>query len=97
MKARPRPSPLSLLLLCCAMCFVLSETVIPTSHAYGKTRTEVQQGDPTDTDPGPAPTTTGKAARLAQLSTREAAAPGVISGALLKFWLTFFLARYWSR
>lgn len=95
MKARPRPSALSVLLICCTLCFVFSVALIPPSHAYGKTRTEVQLGDPTDTDPGPMPATTAKAARFEQVSTSGHGPLGLTRGYLLKFWLKLFLARYW--
>ena len=96
MKARSRPSALSVLLICCTLCFVFSAALIPPSHAYGKTRTEVQLGDPTDTDPGPVPATTAKAAHFEQVSASGHRGLGLTGGYLLKFWLTFFLARYWS-
>src|SRR5687768_1539732 len=54
MKARPFPSTQLVLLLAVLMCF----TCVPglaTKSAEAKVRPEVQLGDPTDTDPGPAP------------------------------------------
>lgn len=100
MKAKTRPSSFPFLLLCCAAVVMMVSLVpLPTSSAYGKTRPEVQMGDPTDTDPGPAPSTTSlKAPHLQLVRThqvgREATPPSwrTIPG-LIGTWLQF--AWFW--
>jgi len=59
MKASSRPVSAFVVVLLLAG---FSWSPLPARHAIAKTRPEVQLGDPTDTDPGPAPGTGAKTA-----------------------------------
>lgn len=96
MKAQARPSSLLLYQLCCLICLLtILATLAPASSAYAKTRPEVQMGDPTDTDPGPAPTTIVKAASIESVwnHTPTRLQPTL---RLLHIWLRVMFFRYGS-
>lgn len=95
MKAQTRPLSVLPYVLCCVICLVaVSAPLTPGSLAYAKTRPEVQLGDPTDTDPGPTPSTAAKAAGIQRVWEPSANRLDGSTRRLFGIWLRIILFKY---